>query len=135
MKQSTERLLDKASRAIEAATVLLRENSSDFAAGRAYYGMFYVAEALLNESGQHFRKHSAVHAAYGEQFAKTAILDPKYHRWLLDGSDKRLLGDYEVEVTLDRDDVEKMITQAKEFLEVARRYLEPSKDATLISEP
>jgi uncharacterized protein (UPF0332 family) len=75
-------------------------------------------------------EHSAVHAAYGEQFAKTAILDPKYHRWLLDGSDKRLLGDYEVEATLDRDDVEKMITQAKEFLEVARRYLEPSKDAT-----
>jgi uncharacterized protein (UPF0332 family) len=95
LKQSTERLLDKASRAIEAATVLLRENSSDFAAGRAYYGMFYVAEALLNESGQHFRKHSAVYAAYGEQFAKTAILDPKYHRWLLDGSDKRLLGDYQ----------------------------------------
>jgi uncharacterized protein (UPF0332 family) len=130
LKQSTERLLDKASRAIEAARVLLRENSSDFAAGRAYYGMFYVAEALLNESGQHFRKHSAVHAAYGEQFAKTAILDPKYHRWLLNCSDMRLLGDYEVETTLDRDDVEKMITQAKEFLEVARRYLEPGKDAT-----
>ena len=114
MKESTERLLDKASRAIEAAKVLLRENSSDFAAGRAYYGMFYVAEALLNETGQHFRKHSAVHAAYGEQFAKTGILDPKFHRWLLDGSDKRLLGDYEVEVTLDRDDVEKMIIQAEE---------------------
>jgi uncharacterized protein (UPF0332 family) len=130
LKLSTERLLDKAGRAIEAARVLLRENSSDFAAGRAYYGMFYVAEALLNESGQHFRKHSAVHAAYGEQFAKTAILDPKYHRWLLDGSDKRLLGDYEVEVALDRDDVEKMITQAKEFLEVARRYLGLGKDAT-----
>jgi uncharacterized protein (UPF0332 family) len=57
LKQS-ERLLDKASRAIEAATVLLLENSSAFATGRAYYGMFYVAEALLNESGQHFRKHS-----------------------------------------------------------------------------
>ena len=124
MKEATDRLLDKANRAIEAAKVLLRENSSDFAAGRAYYGMFYVAEALLNESGQHFRKHSAVHAAYGEQFAKTNILDPKFHRWLLDGSDMRLLGDYDVEVTLDRDDVEKMITQAEEFLETARRYLE-----------
>jgi len=124
LKEATDRLLDKANRAIEAAKVLLRENSSDFAAGRAYYGMFYVAEALLNESGQHFRKHSAVHAAYGEQFAKTNILDPKFHRWLLDGSDMRLLGDYDVEVTLDRDDVEKMITQAEEFLETARRYLE-----------
>ena len=83
MRKSTEQLLDKASRAIEAAKVLVRENSSDFAAGRAYYGMFYVAEALLNERGQHFRKHSAVHGAYGEYFAKTAVLDPKFHRWAI----------------------------------------------------
>ena len=130
MKKSTERLLDKANRALEAAKVLLRESGTDFAAGRAYYGMFYVAEALLNESGQHFRKHSAVHAAFGEQFAKTAILDPKFHRWLLDGSDKRLLGDYEVEVTLSRDDVEKMIAQAEEFLVAARCYLEGPNAAT-----
>jgi uncharacterized protein (UPF0332 family) len=36
---------------LASAKVLVREKSSDFAAGRAYYGMFYVAEALLNEKG------------------------------------------------------------------------------------
>ena len=77
MKDSTERLLQKANRSIEAAKLLLNESDYDFAASRAYYAMFYIAEALLGERGLHFRKHSAVHAAYGEQFAKTSVLEPK----------------------------------------------------------
>lgn len=122
MKASTEPFLRNA-RAVDAAKVLLRENNNDFAAGRAYYGMFYVAQALLNERGLHFRKHSAVHAAVGEHFAKTAVLDNKFHRWLLDASDKRLLADYDAEMTLGREDVEQMIAQAEEFLETASRHL------------
>jgi uncharacterized protein (UPF0332 family) len=75
MKEGTEALLGKAARAIEAARVLLGSTGPEFAAGRAYYAMFYVAEALLHEHGQRFSKHSAVHsrreasdlfAAYGE---------------------------------------------------------------------
>ena len=123
MKDTTEKLLLKANRSIEAATILSRESDYDFAASRAYYAMFYIAEALLSERGLHFRKHSAVHAAYGEQFAKAEILDAKFHRWLLDSSDKRLLGDYEVGVTLTKDDVEQMMDQAKEFLVASKRYL------------
>ena len=36
-----------------------------FAASRAYYAMFYAAEALLQSRGLAFSKHSAVHAAFG----------------------------------------------------------------------
>lgn len=52
--------------------------------------MFYVAEALLNEKKLSFSKHGNIHAAYGEHFAKTKVLDPKFHRWLIDSFDKRL---------------------------------------------
>jgi len=123
MKEETLKLLDKASRAVEAARVLLREGNMDFAAGRAYYAMFYVAEALLNEKGMRFRKHGGVHGAFGEHFIKGGLLDPKFHRWLLDAFDKRILGDYGLEVIVTQDDVEAMIQQAREFLEQARRFL------------
>ncbi len=124
MKPETEKLLAKASRAIDAARILLHAGDVDFAAGRAYYAMFYVAEALLAEKEQHFRKHSAVQAAYGEEFAKTSALDPQFHRWFLDASDMRILGDYGVEASITPDDVRVMLEHARAFLQAALAYLE-----------
>ena len=69
MKEYSRKLLDKAIDAIEAAEILVENEKSDIAAGRAYYAMFYIAEALLNEKGLKFNKHSAVHAAFGEYFS------------------------------------------------------------------
>jgi len=74
MKDYSRKLLDKAIDTIEAAELLVDAGKSDIAAGRAYYAMFYIAEALLNEKGLKFTKHSGVHSAFGENFAKTLIL-------------------------------------------------------------
>ena len=52
MKEQTRKLLDKSAHAIRAARLLLENDETDFAAGRAYYAMFYAAEALLCEEGQ-----------------------------------------------------------------------------------
>ena len=79
---------------------------------------------MLNEKSLKFSKHSGVHAAFGEQFAKTKTLDPKFHRWLIDAFDKRLAGDYGVESNIEKDIAADMINQAREFLEAARSYLE-----------
>lgn len=123
MKEQTRKLLDKAARAVHAAKTLLDEGDVDFAAGRAYYSMFYVVEALLNEKGLRFRKHGGVHAAFGDHFIKTGLLDSKFHRWLLDAFDKRVQGDYGVEAAITQEDVEQLIAQADEFLKEARRHL------------
>ena len=124
MKEYTGQLLDKAAEAIEAAELLVTNNYPDFAAGRAYYAMFYIAEALLNEKELSFSKHSNVHAAYGEHFAKTKVLDPKFHRWLIDAFDKRLVGDYGVDANIEMDIAVHMIDQAREFLEAVQTYLD-----------
>ena len=83
MREESLRLLEKAERAIHAAEILLQAGDAKFAAGRAYYGMLHTAQALLREKDLRYKKHSGVHAAFGEHFAKTNILDPKFHRWLL----------------------------------------------------
>ena len=92
MNPVSQKLLDKAERAIAAATTMRREGDADFAANRAYYAMFYVATALLNERGLQFRKHSAAHAAFVKEFAQSSNLDPKFHRWLIDAFDKTFRG-------------------------------------------
>lgn len=123
MSDPAKALLGKGERAIHAAEILLKDGEADFAVGRAYYAMLYAAEALLIAKGLRFRKHGSVHAAFGEYFAKGGVLDPKFHRWLLDAYDQRILGDYGVEVTLTDEDAVRVIQQASEFLEVARTYL------------
>ena len=87
--------------------------------------MFYVAEALLfDEFDLKLNQHGQVIAAYGKHFARTKRLDPKYHRWLRDGFDKRISGDYGIDTEIGRDLAANMIEQAREFLSVSRTYLE-----------
>lgn len=49
MRDETRQLLDKSARAIKAAELLSADGLHEFSIGRAYYAMFYAAEALLNE--------------------------------------------------------------------------------------
>lgn len=123
MKEVSQKLLEKAGRAIQAAQRELASRDADAAVARAYYAMFYVAEALLNEHGLRFRKHGGVHGAFGEQFAKTGKMDSKYHRWLLAAFERRITADYDVEEMTEADEAAEMITQAQEFLTAARVYL------------
>ena len=123
MSGPAKALLDKADRAIHAAEVLRKDGEVEFAVGRAYYAMLYTAEALLVSKGLRFRKHASVHAAFGEHFAKAQVLDSKFHRWLLDAYDQRILGDYGVEVSLTNEDAVRVIRQAREFLQAGRAYL------------
>ena len=125
MKEYSSKLISKALDAIEAAEALLNADKAEFAAGRAYYAMFYIAEALLyNEFDLKFSQHGQVIAAYGKNFAKTKALDPKFHRWMRDGFDKRITGDYGVDTGIEDDIVATMINQAREFMLAAQKYLE-----------
>lgn len=125
MKENTRLLLEKAQRAIQAAQILLDAGDlPDFATGRAYYAMFYVAEALLEEKSLRFSKHGGVHGAFGEYYVKTGLFDAKFHRWLLNAFDQRIEGDYVADVIAVIEDAQKLIAQAEEFLAVARNYFE-----------
>ena len=90
--------------------------------------MFYVAEALLNERGLRFRKHGGVHSAFGKHFAKSRLLDPCYHRWLLAAFNKRIAADYGVDVEPDAQEVKEVLTQAVDFLRACKAFLASNAD-------
>ncbi|MGH9433549.1 MAG: HEPN domain-containing protein [Terriglobia bacterium] len=123
MNADARKVLGKARRAIRAAEMLLQHDDVDFAAGRAYYAMFYIAEALLSEKGFRSRKHGGVHALFGEHFAKTGLMDAKFHRFLLDAFDRRLQADYGFDAVIGQAEVTRMIEQAREFLAEAEKFL------------
>lgn len=123
MKETTQALLEKAAGSISAAKKMSEPDEADSAASRAYYAMFYVAEALLNEKGLSFKRHMGVHSSFAEHFVKTGIFEQKFHRWLIEAFNSRLTSDYSFGPSISIREVQTLIQQAQEFLEAARRYL------------
>jgi uncharacterized protein (UPF0332 family) len=117
------KLLDKAARSIAAARTLVASGDADFSIARAYYAMFYVAEAMLSTRGLKFRKHGGVHGAFGEQFAKSGEIDAKYHRWLIDAFDRRAVADYGLDAVATVEEASQVIERAAEFLGAAEAHL------------
>ena len=116
-------LLKKTQESIGAAQALFEQSYPDFAASRAYYALFYVAQALLLAKGQTYSSHAAVIAAFGKEYAKTKVLDPKFHRHLILAQSERNVGDYGVGENVASEDAAKLIGWAREFLQAARQYL------------
>ena len=73
-------LLNKAKESLLASKLLFENNFYDYSVSRAYYTMFYIAEAFLEGEEKNFSSHSAVISAFGKDFAKTGKVPIELHR-------------------------------------------------------
>lgn len=118
-------LLAEAQRSLAAARLLESNGYGGFAASRAYYAMFYCAEALLLGKGLAFSKHSAVHGAFGQHFAKTGLVPAELHRDLIRGAEVREAADYGKGQRITPQECEVQVANAERFIAVAQRLLGP----------
>jgi len=124
VRDECSKILKRAGESIEAARVLCERGLFGFSVSRAYYAMFYVAEALLLTKDLAFSKHSAVIAAFGEHFTKSRLLNPQFHQHLIEAFDKRQIGDYALQEEIEPDDAKRQIERAVAFLQAARDWLD-----------
>ena len=124
MNEITLKFLEKAEKAQRASAVVLTYDDLESAASIAYYGLFYTAQALLRDSEITYRhSHSAVIKMYGIEFAKSKLLDPKFHRYLIEARKREIIADYRLDKKVDEEQVREMLTWAKEFIKAAETYL------------
>lgn len=123
MTEAQGDLIRHAKESLEAAKLLHERDFYDFAVSRAYYAMFYIAQAFLLQKELTFSSHSAVIAAFGKHFARTNELPRKFHRYLIDAEDDRLIGDYDANPALTAEDSAERIAQAEEFIALAEEHL------------
>lgn len=121
MKEEVKRYLEKAEDSLGAARKLLDSGYFADACSKAYYVMYYSAQALLINSDVKVKKHSAAVAKFGEHFAKTGKIDLKYHRYLIDAKKRRETADYDVFSSIDEETAKERICWAEEFLAEAKR--------------
>jgi len=115
-------LLRKAAESLRAPELLATNELFDFAASRAYYTMFYVAEAFLLNEGLTFSSHAAVISAFGRDFARTGRVPVEFHRYLIDAQDLRNQGDYDIDSAITEAEANQLIAP-EQFLELAERLL------------
>ncbi len=123
MTLEQQALLNKAQRSIVAAQNLIQQGFYDFAVSRAYYAMFYIAEALLDKEGLSFSSHAAVISAFGQHLARTGKVPNEFHRYLIDAQAQRTRADYDSFSNLSQADAEEIINQAQAFLVVGQQNL------------
>ncbi|MBN1451348.1 MAG: HEPN domain-containing protein [Anaerolineales bacterium] len=108
----------------EVANGLIDMGHPRFSVAQSYYTIFYLAQALLLTKGLTHSSHSAVVAAYGKEFAKTGLLDPKFHRYIIDAQKLRQIGHYgdeSEEVT--KEQAIESFQWAEEFKQAVETYL------------
>ena len=125
MTDDQRELLLEARDSIAAARLLLDGSYHGYAAARAYFAMFYVAEALLEGEELSFSKHSAVIAAFGREFARSGRVPVEFHRYLMEAQQLRHSGDYGMRHVVTCEQAREQIDRAQQFLELAKRFIGP----------
>ena len=116
MTEEQREILQTAKQSLEAARVPQSSGFYRFAASRAYYTMFYSAEALLEGEGVSLSEHSVVIAAFAQRFTRTRRLPVEFHRFLLDAMKLRHQGDYVHGESVTAEQGDEQITRAERFL-------------------
>ncbi|KAF0215600.1 MAG: HEPN domain-containing [Geobacteraceae bacterium] len=125
MTDEQAELLLEARDSVAAAKLLLGGEYPGYAASRAYFAMFYVAESFLEGEGLSFSKHSAVIAAFGREFARTGRVPAEFHRYLMEAQELRHSGDYGARSAVNHEQATEQIKRAEQFLSLAERLIGP----------
>lgn len=123
MKKEVKQLLEKGRRSLNAADILFKRGDFDFAVSRAYYAMFYAAEAALLQRGQTYSKHAGVISGFYHQFIVTGELPQELHEALHRAFDERQEGDYGFLEQFPKADADKLLKDAKNFIQEIKNLL------------
>ena len=120
MQPEIEDLIIRARRNLRLAGDIFAGGDHDVAISRAYYAMFYAAEAALLSRGVARSRHSGVIAAFNEYFVNTGLLPNIPARALPGAFDQRNQADYGSEAVSEE--------QARAMLQDAERFVEAVGD-------
>jgi len=115
-------LIQGAEESHQAARVLLDEGFARFSTTWSCNAIFCLAQAMLLSKGLSFSRRSAVTAAYGREFAKTGLLDSKFHRYIIDARQRRQTAYYSVSENISDEDALESFEWAGEFIQAVKEY-------------
>jgi uncharacterized protein (UPF0332 family) len=93
------------------------------AINRAYYAIFYAANALLATRGLARGKHSMVLSVFRKEFVKTGLIAPEFSRIYGQVMDDRHISDYEITALITEAQAHADLADAERFVECIQKWL------------
>lgn len=115
--------MERANEALDVAGKNLDDGFYAASVNRAYYGVFYAANAMLSTQGLARSKHSGVIATFRERFVKTGLIEVEYSQTYGRVMDDRHLGDYEIRGVIPADDAKRDLEDARRFVKRVEAHL------------
>lgn len=119
--------LENADEMLSVAQLMLGNDFYSSACNRAYYAVFYAASALLAAKRMAFGKHSAVMAAFRQNFVKTGEIDVKWSRIYERILSHRQSGDYDIHISIEKEQAVTDLKDAQEFVKDVKAWLQERK--------
>jgi uncharacterized protein (UPF0332 family) len=114
-------------RAAQMLTVAEHNLADDFhgsSVNRSYYAVFYAASALLTTQEKSMSRHAGVISAFRQNFVKAGIFGIEYSDIYGRLLDHRGISDYDLLISLDKEQASSDLQDARKFVEGVQLWLE-----------
>jgi len=115
--------IEHARQMLDVAEHNLADGFYESSINRAYYAMFYAANAMLATQGLSRSKHSGVIAGFRLHFVKTGFIEIEYGDIYGQVMDDRHISDHDVEAVIEPDRARTDLDDARRFVDRIERYL------------
>lgn len=123
LKELVHYWMEKAMECLDAAYDELKADRLSFSVNRIYYACFYAVSAVLLQEGFQFKKHSGVRAAFHKNFVKHGLVSRELGEFYDEVFEARQRGDYIGLVRFQKEQVERWLKQAKQFVEAIKSLI------------
>lgn len=115
--------IDQAKESVKEVEILIKNDLLKVAVNRIYYGMFYIILALAIKYDFKTSKHRQLIGWFNKSFIKTKRIDKKYGEIINDAFESRSEVDYGIFIKIKTNDVERMYSEMKEFINEIIKFL------------
>jgi len=115
--------IEQAENSIKTVKLLIDNLEYSSAVNRIYYGMFYILLAVALKNGFETSKHNILIGWFNQNFIKTDFFPKRYGKIIHQIFKKRLEGDYDAFIKFEKNEIDLMFEDMKDFIKVLSEYL------------
>lgn len=102
--------------------ILLEAGEYRGANNRAYYAIFHAINAVHAVSGKAYKRHKDAIGSFNKDYVKTEIFPREIGRKIAEAEEIRHVSDYDDFYIASREESQRQVAVAEEFLQMAEQY-------------